>query len=219
MHNLLKPLQDLMNPRGIRRILMTVFGVTICGFGVSMSRMAAFGVDPFQCLCSGIYQNIPVSQGTLYVIINAIFLIFALIFDRKQIGLGTFINMFLLGYVCDFGERLFRNVFGSPDLVGQFIWLALSILVLCLASSLYMTSALGVSTYDFVAIHLSNRGILPFRYMRIVCDVICVAAGWLLGYIPGLATIIFALMMGPLISFFNKHIAEPILNGTLFIKA
>ncbi len=36
-----------------KRILMSVFGVVICGLSVGMFKHAAFGVDPFQALMSG----------------------------------------------------------------------------------------------------------------------------------------------------------------------
>lgn len=38
----------------IKRILMSVFGVVICGISVGMFKRAALGVDPFQSLMSGL---------------------------------------------------------------------------------------------------------------------------------------------------------------------
>ena len=199
--------------RSVRRVIMTVLGVLICGFGVSMCRMADFGVDPFQCLCSGIYRNIPLAQGPAYIIINAILLVFALLFYRRSVGLGTFINMFLLGYVIDGGEGLLRSVFDTPGMMGRVIWMTAGILVICVSASLYMTADMGISTYDFVAVWLAEKGVLPFRYMRIVTDVICVLTGFLLGYVPGVTTIVSAFMLGPVISFFNTHLSRPLLDG------
>ena len=36
----------------------------------------------------------PIDFGTLYVVVNAILLLFALVFDRHYIGIATFINLF-----------------------------------------------------------------------------------------------------------------------------
>ena len=59
-----------------KRIMMSIFGVVICGLSVGMFKHAAFGVDPFQALMSGLDAVIPVRFGTLYVIVNLLLLAF-----------------------------------------------------------------------------------------------------------------------------------------------
>ena len=198
-----------------RRLLMTVFGVLVCGLGVSLSRMADFGVDPFQCLCSGIYKISPIAQGTTYVLINAVLLIAVFIYDKHYIGLGTLINMFLLGYVADGGEQLMLSIWprATITLAGQIAFLVAAILVLCLSGAFYITADLGVSTYDAIALHLTAKKLGPYRLLRIGTDLICVGIGFALGYVPGVCTIITALMMGPLTSFFMDHIAKRVRYG------
>ena len=78
---------------------MSLLGVIICAISVGFFKHAALGVDPFQSLMAGLDALIPIQFGTLYVIVNAILLIFTLIFDRKNIGIATAINLFLLGYI------------------------------------------------------------------------------------------------------------------------
>ena len=80
-----------------RRIAMSLFGVIICAIAVGIFKIAALGVDPFQSLMSGLDKLIPIEFGTLYVIVNAILLIFSLIADRHNIGIATFINCFCWG--------------------------------------------------------------------------------------------------------------------------
>ena len=90
---------DLQGPLDVfvKRILMSIFGVLICGVAVGFFKRAMFGVDPFQSLMAGLDCVIPINFGTLYVIVNVIMLTFSLIFDRHYIGLATFINLFLIG--------------------------------------------------------------------------------------------------------------------------
>ena len=200
----------------IRRVSMTVVGVLVCGFGVSLCRMAAFGVDPFQSLCSGVYnvtESMGIPQGTMYIAINAVLLIAVLIYNRHYIGLGTLINMFLLGYVADYGERWLKSMFPTVTLAGQIAFLAAAILVLCFSSALYITADLGVSTYDAVALQLEKVTGKPYRYLRIGTDLICVGIGWALGYAPGVCTIITALFMGPLTDLFRRTVGEPMRYG------
>ena len=60
-----------------KRIFMSLFGVIICAISVGIFKLASFGVDPFQSFMSGLSSVIPISFGTLYVIVNLLLLSFA----------------------------------------------------------------------------------------------------------------------------------------------
>ncbi len=208
-----------------KRILMSVFGVVICGLSVGMFKHAAFGVDPFQALMSGLDAVIPIRFGTLYVIVNLLLLCFSLLTDRSKIGIATFINLFLLGYIVEFSQSVCVRLFPEPGLVTRVLLFLPGLVILSLASALYFTANLGVSTYDAIALVWSERqSRIPFQFCRIITDSICVVAGVALCLISGMdavqifgsvgvGTIITAFFMGPLIAFFNRHVAQPLLGA------
>lgn len=207
-----------------RRIFMSLFGVIICAISVGIFKIAALGVDPFQSLMAGLDKLIPISFGTLYVIVNLMLLTFSLVVDRHNIGIATFINLFLLGYITEFTYSFLQTVFVNPSMIVRLVCLLVAIVIICFGSAFYMTADLGVSTYDAVAIVLSGKWkIAKFKFCRIATDLICVIAGSLIfligggtmGEIPtivGVGTIITAFFMGPLIELFNDKIARPFLN-------
>ena len=207
-----------------RRIMMSLMGVIICAISVGMFKTAALGVDPFQTFMAGLDKLIPISFGTLYVITNVILLTFSLIVDRHNIGLATFINLFLLGYITDWSHIFFNGLFPDPTMPVRFALLVVAIVIICFASALYMTADLGVSTYDAVAIVMSGKWkIAKFKYCRIATDLVCVVIGcglFLMGggamkdipTIAGIGTIITAFFMGPLIEVFNVTVARPMLK-------
>lgn len=207
-----------------RRIGMSLFGVIICAISVGIFKIAALGVDPFQSLMSGLDKMIPISFGTLYVIVNAILLIFSIIVDRHNIGIATFINLFLLGYITEFTYESLQKVIVNPSMVVRVICLIVGIVIICFGSAFYMTADLGVSTYDAVAIVMSGKWKWgPFKFVRIGTDIVCVVLGVALFLmaggtwrevptIAGVGTIITAFFMGPLIDLFNRKIAIPFLN-------
>lgn len=207
----------------IKRLLMSAFGVVICGLSVGMFKHAALGVDPFQSLMSGLDAVIPIRFGTLYVIVNLILLLFALAFDRRKVGLATIINLFLLGYIAEFSQACCRAVFPEMALPARLALLAAAIVIMCLASAFYFTADLGVSTYDAVSLIWSEKqSRIRFRICRIICDLICVLGGTLLcmaggvkvSGVVGVGTVITAFFMGPLIDYFNRRVAEPFLKGS-----
>ena len=207
-----------------RRIAMSLFGVIICAISVGIFKIAALGVDPFQSLMSGLDQLIPINFGTLYVIVNVVLLTFALIADRHYIGIATFINLFLLGYITQFTFDFLRTIIVNPSMVTRIICLVIGIVIICFGSAFYMTEDLGVSTYDAIAIIISSTWkIGKFQYVRICTDIVCVVAGAILFLIAGgkvlqiptiigVGTIITAFFMGPLIEFFNVKMARPFMN-------
>ena len=209
----------------VRRIFMSLAGVLICAVSVGIFKIAAFGVDPFQSLMSGLDNWIPISFGTLYVLVNLALLVFSLLADRRNIGIATFINLFLLGYITQFTYEWLVFLMPDPSLAIRALCLIVGIVVICFGSSLYMTANLGVSAYDAVAIILAYKWKLgKFQYCRIGADLVCVIAGCVIFLIAGgairdiptiagIGTIITAFFMGPLIEFFNVKFARPWLNG------
>ena len=196
-----------------RRVLMTITGVLVAGFSVGMFNFSAFGMDPFQVFAHGVWKHIPIGFGTFYMILNLIMLIFIFFIDRRKIGLGTVINIFLLGYVVEFSSWFFDMQFPDPSTLIRSLFLIVGIVILCFGSSLYFIGDLGVSTYDAVALILSEKKVARFQYCRIGSDLICTIVGFLLGATVGVGTLVTAFFMGPIITFFNKFISIPLRYG------
>ena len=214
-------MDQLKTPLMKRRIVMALAGMLLAGVSVGLFKRAFFGVDPFQCLCAGLNNLIPIHFGTLYMIINAVMLIAVFFLDRHYIGISTFINLFLLGYVAEFTEGLLAKIFGMPTLPGQIAFLLAGIVLSCIAAALYYTADLGVSAYDAIPLHIADKRprlfgkAVPFRAVRICTDLICTLLGFLMGCVPGVGTVITALFMGPLITFFRKTVSDPLLKKAI----
>ena len=206
-----------------RKIGMSLVGVLITAISIGAFKFASFGVDPFQSFMSGIDALIPIDFGTLYVLVNAVLLIFALIFDRHYIGIATFLNLFLLGYVVDFTQSVLEVLFPAPSVLLRAAFFLFGFVFLCFGSSLYMTADIGVSTYDAIALICVHRWKLgKFRIIRIATDFLCILFGigmYLLAggtangltSFLGIGTILTAFCMGPMIDLFNRSVAVPIL--------
>ena len=207
----------------LKRIFMSLAGVIITAISVGAFKFAALGVDPFQTFMTGMDALIPISFGTLYVILNAVLLLFALAFDRHYIGISTLINLFLLGYVVDFTVHLLTVLIPEATVAIRVLSFLLGFVFLCLGSSMYMTADLGVSTYDAIALICTNKWKLgKFRYVRITTDIACILLGVTAFLVSGgsanqissflgIGTVLTAFFMGPLIDLFNRKIAQPLL--------
>ena len=120
---------------------------------------------------------------------------------------------------------MLKKLISDPSMPVRIICLVVGVVIICFGSALYITADLGVSTYYAIALIICNtwkKG--KFQYVRIITDLVCVIlgsvlfimSGGLISQIPtiaGIGTIITAFFMGPLIEFFNVHIARPLLKN------
>lgn len=199
-----------MNEKKLR-IFMSVVGVCTGGFSVGLFKASMFGTDPFQCLMNGLNKAVPIQFGILYTIVNLLMLGVIFWLDKHYIGLATCINIFLLGFIVDGTTAMIRRSCPALSLTMRIVFLIVGILILCFSSSVYYTANLGVSTYDAVALIMTDRKIAKFQYCRIGCDLVCTLIGFLLGAVVGVGTLVTAFFMGPLIEFFNVHFSRPLL--------
>ena len=203
--------QNLLSDRHYkRRVWMTVVGILTSGVSVGMFNFSAFGMDPFQVFAHGIFYHLPLGFGTFYTVLNLLMLLVVYKADRTKVGLGTLMNIFILGYMVQASSWFFNILIPVPTLLNRSLILIIGLTLLCLGSSLYFTANMGVSTYDAIALIMSEQGKFKFRYCRIGTDIICVLLGVFLGATAGVGTIITAFFMGPVIDFFNIKVASPI---------
>ena len=201
-----------------RRIAMAAAGILLTGISIGFFKRALFGVDPYQCYVNGLANAIPIRYGTLYALVNLLQLIVVFFLDRRYIGISTLMNLFLLGYIVEFSELILTNLFGDAALGLRILFLLIGVVVTCIAAALYYSADLGVSTYDAIPLHIASRKpklfgrVLPFKAVRIIADLICTAIGVTLGARAGLGTVVTALFMGPLITFFRRTISDPMVN-------
>ncbi|MBQ7273837.1 MAG: hypothetical protein IJR15_00055 [Clostridiales bacterium] len=202
------------------RIALCLLGTILCGIAVGFFKFAAFGVDPFTSLVSGLDMISPIEYGMLYIVINAVLLLVSLIFDRHMIGLGTIANLFLVGYLAQYSQQFLTSVLPAESLIARIVCLLLGIVGLCFSCGLYMPANMGVSTYDAIAIIMEKKWhIGKFKYNRIATDFVCVIIGTILYVmsgepirsvtaIVGIGTIITAFFMGPLVDFFANNFTK-----------
>ena len=198
-----------------KRILMAFFGVVITGFCVGTFQKASLGADPFTCFVTAFANVFHSTYSTFYLIITGALLVGVFFINRHYIGIATIFNLLGTGIAADFMYNLLDHFFPDPSLAGRFAMLAIGVLVTCFSASLYFTADLGVSAYDAVALTAANKyKLAAFRVCRISTDLVCVIAGFFCHVTIGVGTVITALLMGPIIQWYNTHVSEPLLYAT-----
>ncbi|MBD5543424.1 MAG: Tat pathway signal sequence [Lachnospiraceae bacterium] len=198
-----------------KRIIMTIIGTVFTGVSVGILRKAQLGTDPFTAFVTGCANAVHSSYGVLYPVIIGILLILVFLIDKHYIGIGTILNLFIIGIVADVSLKILNAIYEADTWLIRGVTLAVAIFVLCFASSLYIAADLGVSSYDAVSLIMADKKIAQYRFCRIFTDVICVIIGYVLHAVDcvGIGTVITAFGMGPIVQFFIKHVSQKLLYG------
>ena len=207
-------LKSYFQKAGVKRVYMSLAGNLLVGAGVAIFKFAALGNDPFNGMNMALAALLCIPYPTMQIFVNILFFAIQLLMARELIGFGTVINIFLIGYIVNFTYGLLARSLGSPgSFAVQIAAMAVGMLICSLGLSLYQCSQMGTAPYDALALILERKVTkLPYFWCRILCDGGCALICFLTGGIVGLGTLVSAFGFGPVISFFNRTVSEPMLR-------
>lgn len=159
---------------------------------------ADLGLSPWQVFHQGVAEKAGLAIGTV-VILTGIVVLLAWIPLKERFGLGTILNVAIIGNMMNISLRLLPEDFGS--LAAQLLAMAGGITLIGLGSGLYIGAGMGPGPRDGLMTGLARRG-LHIGAVRTGLEISVLAIGWLLGGTIGLGTLAFALAIGPLIAVF-----------------
>jgi len=193
------------------KILMACCGFILLGLGVAAMRAIYLGVDPFGALAIGLSIQTGLTFGMILLLLHIPVFIVMLCKARRLIGAGTIIGMFGIGFVIDFFYLIIQRmpfVVSELHLALRLVLLAIALVVFAFGIALYMVSDIGMVPFDAIGVITEDLsgGRIKFRWVRLTGDVLCAGAAFLLGATLGVATIVTAFCLGPLISFFRDRI-------------
>jgi len=199
----LTPLEQLRAGRLGRRVPQLLAGLVLYGFSMALMLRATLGLDPWDVLHEGLTRRLPLSFGTVTIIVGALVLLLWIPL-RQWPGLGTICNVVVVGLAVDAGLALLPDVHGLPL---RSVFLVGSIVLNGLAGAIYIGSQLGPGPRDGLMTGLARRTGFSLRLLRTGIEVVVLAVGFALGGTVGLGTVLYALGIGPLVQLFLPLVA------------
>ena len=196
----LSPLQQLRAGRLPLRLTSLTVGLLLFALAMALMIRAQLGVDPWNVLHIGIAHHVPLSLGTLAILVGVLVLL-TWIPLKQWPGLGTVANVLIIGLGLDLFLAIIPPV---EDLGWQLCVFLLGVAVNGLGGAMYIGSHLGPGPRDGLMTGLHLRTGLSIRLIRTGIEVSVLALGWLLGGPVGLGTIAYALLIGPSIQLFMR---------------
>ncbi|NDK39281.1 hypothetical protein DT603_10555 [Pseudoxanthomonas gei] len=181
-------------PRFLPRLAQLVLGLFLYGIGISLMVRAGIGIAPWDVLTQGLSKQTGLAFGTLTNLIGlAVLLLWIPI--RQRPGLGTVLNVLLIGPSAQFGLWLFPEFHGPWHQVPAFL---AGLSVLALATGMYIGAAFGPGPRDGLMTGLHRRSGWPIGRVRTLIEAAVLLAGWAMGGNAGWGTLAFALAIGPM---------------------
>lgn len=181
----------------LHRVAQLLVGLVLFGVSIAFTVEATLGASPWTVFHEGFADQTGLSFGTGVSLIGVI-LIGALWLLREPLGLGTILNVAIIGPIADL------TLWAIPDLTS--LWIRIALLaaapaVLGFGSSLYLGAGVGPGPRDGIMTALSRRGIETWK-ARTAIELAALAVGIVLGGRAGLGTIWMAISIGPCVQFF-----------------
>lgn len=159
---------------------------------------ADLGLSPWQVFHQGVSERTNLAMGTV-VIITGIVVLLGWIPLRERFGLGTILNVALIGNVLNVTLLVLPDPLGALPLR----WAAMlgGVTLIGIGSGLYIGAGMGPGPRDGLMTGLARRG-LHIGAVRAGLEITVLVVGWLLGGTVGVGTVAFATLIGPLVAFF-----------------
>jgi uncharacterized membrane protein YczE len=185
-----------------RRLVQLLVGLFLYGWSMAMMVRSGLGLDPWDVFHYGLARHVPLSFGQVTIVVGALVLL-AWIPLRQRPGIGTVLNIFVIGLSADFGLAVMSQ---PTNLVGRSALLVGGIVLNGLAGALYVGAHLGPGPRDGLWVAITRRYGLSIRLVRTVIELTVLAIGWLMGGTVGVGTVLYALSIGHLNQFFLTHV-------------
>lgn len=201
--------------------IITILAVILCEFGIGCFYTARIGTDPISIFVEGVSFHCSLTVGQISTICNAILCVLMFIFERKQFGFGTLIQVLIGGPLIDLFYGILFKYF-NPDvttLLTKIIILSIGLVIYSIGLGITILCDVGVGPFSFPTIFLNDYTPLNMKYSQIISDATFFIIGLLLGGIYGIGSIVTVFLCGPIMDYTIKLVKPKIDSlGSLYIN-
>lgn len=177
-----------------KRFIRLIFGLFLYALGIVMTINANIGYAPWDVFHVGLANSVGLSIGVASILTGVVIVFISWLLGEK-LGLGTILNMLLIGVFLDMImalkviPKLDHVVLGTLMMIG-------GLFVIALASYFYIGAAFGAGPRDSLMVALTRKTGLSVGICRGSIELLAVVIGWRMGGKLGLGTILSALAIG-----------------------
>ena len=178
----------------IRQFIQVFSGTSLIGIGISLNYLANLGLGPWGVFHDGLSKTLGISYGRTIIITGVAVMLLWIPLKQKP-GLGTIVDIFLVGIVADL---IILNFELSDSIFLSLTLIFFGIILIGAGTAIYVGADLGAGPRDGVMVGLETIG-LKIGTARNLIELFAFLTGWLLGGLVGYVTILFVIGIGPVV--------------------
>jgi len=176
------------------RFFKLLCGLFLYALGIAVTIKANIGYGPWEVFHVGLGKVVGMSIGNASIIVGFIIILITLLMGEK-VGIGTIVNMFLIGFFLDMLLKsnfipLIENIY-----VGIIV-LILGLYIISIGSYFYIGSGFGAGPRDGLMVALTRKTKMPIGLIRSMIELSATIIGWMLGGMVGIGTLISGFAIG-----------------------
>lgn len=181
-----------------KTLVILIIGLWIFGTGDAVIIAAGLGVAPWTVLAQGIGNqlNWTIGEATFFISVVVLFLWIPL---KEKPGIGTILNAILIAAAIDIMEPHLPH---PQDPMLQVTQVLIGTILVGVGSGFYLTANLGPGPRDGWMTGLQRVTQIPIGRVRTTIEIAVLLVGWKLGGEFFVGTIIFAILIGPIVALF-----------------
>ena len=181
------------------RYTSLVFGLAVFALAIVLILESKLGLSPLDVLNQGLSRHTPLSFGIANVAVGVVVLFIGWSLGGKP-GVGTVANAVLVGVFIQLLTSIDAITNLGHDSLGLRVVLLLAGIVLIgPASAFYIGADLGAGPRDTLMLVGARRTRFRVGIVRATLEICALAVGIVLGGTFGVGTVLFALLIGPII--------------------
>lgn len=182
--------------------LKKILKLTVIFFMVSISIILTIhsnlGASPWDVFHLGLVKHTSLTLGQASQVTSLVVIVIAT-FVGEYPGVGTIINMYLIGVFIDFVQAI--NLIPVATVWWeQYLMLFLGMYIMAWGVYFYLAVGLGSGPRDSLMVGLTKRTKKPVWQIRTVMEGSILIVGYFLGGLAGIGTLLTVVLMGPMIS-------------------
>lgn len=176
-----------------------VFGLFLFALSIDLQLKADLGLSPWDIFHLGLSNATGLTFGQVSILAGFAVIGITYAIARIKPGLGTVLNMVLIGVFIDL---TLAHVPTMTQLPLQLVMFCGGVLLMGLATAIYIGARLGAGPRDTLMLGIHQASGVSVRIARTIVEASVFAAGVLLGGKFGLGTVLFLATIGPVVQLF-----------------
>ena len=186
----------------LKRIPLLLLGFILLSIGVMLTKRAVLGMDAWGVFHQGLSLNLGFTFGEITIYLGLLILIPSILLLKTKIGIGTILNILLVGLMIDLSDFVFTYI-PITD-IEKTVLLVAGLIIMTFGRALYISTGLGEGPRDGLFVGLSRITKIDIKYIKPAIEFTVLLSGFLLGGQVWFGTVFLMITSGYFVQYFFK---------------